>query len=437
MKDSIAETKNNTGKTGSGLLSISPDRLCIGLYVQLDVSWMKHPFLFKNFLIKDEKQLQILKSLNLEKISINISRSKAEPLPPNKGGAETPDKSEIDVTVDVMMKEKQRRVKKLKARREKMVVCENNYRKTMAGVKSIVKKIRDTSPDTVKTAEGLVGSIVSSFLTDREASMHLVNVKGNDEDDHFHVVNVAVLSLMLGNALMLEKDQLRKLGFSALFHDMGKSKIPAKVLRKKEKWTVAERKLYEMHPEYGVEMGREIKSLPQEAFRVIAQHHEAVDGSGFPKGLKGGEISAFAKIVRIANTYDNYCNQIDPKKSMTPYQAVSFMYAKERHKYEEEMLAAFISSLGVYPPGTILKLNEGSIGMVISVNQDVLLKPNILLYNPEIPKEEAVILDLREEELSIEKTITPSSLKPEIFEYLNPSMNVNYFFEGKRNGSDK
>lgn len=421
----------------AGIVSISLDQLCVGLYVQLEGSWMEHPFLFRNFLIKDEKQLQIIKSLNLEKVLINTSKSKAKPLPSNIGGGKVQDKAKIDATVDAMMKEKQRRVKKLQARREKMVVCENNYRKTMAGVKNIVKKINNISPDTVKSAEGLVGSIVSSFLTDRDASLHLVNVKGGDEDDHFHVINVAVLSLMLGNALMLEKDQLKKLGFSSLFHDMGKSKIPAAILRKKDKRTAAERKLYEMHTEYGVEMGREIKSLPQEAFRVIAQHHEAVDGSGFPNGLKGSEINSFAKIVSIANAYDNYCNNTDPKKSMTPYQAVSFMYANEKHKYEEEMLAAFISSLGVYPPGTILKLNEGNIGMVISINPDVLLKPNILLYNPQIPKDEAVILDLREEELSIETTITPSSLTPEIFKYLNPAMNVNYFFEGKKRAVSK
>lgn len=436
-KDLIKSTPSPKDKDDkSNIQYIVPDQLCIGLYVQLDLHWMKHPFLFKNFLIKEEKQILILKSLNLNKIAYNSAKSTCLPTSLQSAQPDNTEKTKAkdDDAVDEMWKEKQKRIASLKARREKMFQCEKLYSQSIMSVKNIVKELRSNSPNTVKAAEGVIGEMVTSFLSDSDVALHLVNVKEGGESEYCHIINVTVLALTLGAALGLKQSELNSLGLGALFHDIGKNNIPKKILRKTEPLTAAERELYNMHIEYGVKIASDLMSLPKEAINVIEQHHEAIDGSGFPNRLNGDDISRLAKIVNIVNTYDNYCNHVNPKKSKTPYEAVSYMFAVDKQKYDEEMISAFISSLGVYPPGTILELSNSYVGMVMSINHEVLLSPNVLIYNPKIPKEEAVILDLREEEeLNVVRSIRPSQLSPEGIEYLNPGVHVNHYFDNGEN----
>ncbi len=169
--------------------------------------------------------------------------------------------------------------------------------------------------------------------------------------------------------------------------------------------------------------------LPAPVLDIIRHHHEAMDGSGYPDRQQGESISRLTRVVAIANTFDNLCNHINPGKSLTPSEAVSQMFAKQRSQFDPTALKVFIHSMGVYPPGTVVRLSDDIWGMVVSVNAHQPLKPVVLIYDPEVPKEEAILINLEEEpEFKVTGTCRPGDLPREVLEYLSPRRRVTYYF---------
>ncbi|MEW6419378.1 MAG: hypothetical protein AB1480_14900 [Nitrospirota bacterium] len=146
--------------------------------------------------------------------------------------------------------------------------------------------------------------------------------------------------------------------------------------------------------------------------------------------ITGEQISKSARIVAIANVYDNLCNPQNVADALTPKTALAVMYTKFKDKLDNRLVERFISTIGVYPPGTVVRLNDGSIGVVVTVDQQELLKPQLLLYNPDIPKEQALIVDLKEhDDLSVQEVLRPGEYPRRIYEYLNIEERLGYFIE--------
>ena len=161
------------------------------------------------------------------------------------------------------------------------------------------------------------------------------------------------------------------------------------------------------------------------------------DGSGYPRKLKGEEINLLARIVAIANVYDGLCNPINIANALTPHEALSTMFAKLRAKFDPKILQVFVRCLGVYPPGTVVQLSNGTIGMVATINTAKPMKPMLVIYDEEIPKEEAILIDLEHEnEVNIAKAIRPAQLPREIYNYLSPRKQVSYYFDSGTPGKE-
>jgi HD-GYP domain-containing protein (c-di-GMP phosphodiesterase class II) len=216
-----------------------------------------------------------------------------------------------------------------------------------------------------------------------------------------------------------------------MFHDLGKQRIPKKILRKTQSLTLAELKLVQLHTQYGVEIiNTRVPSFPPESLEIIRNHHEALDGTGYPDRLIGSEVPHLVRLAAVVNTYDNHCNKADPSTSLTPYQALSYMFRNQIVQLDKEIVALLVRSVGVYPPGTIVELSNGSVGLVVSVNSTNSLRPGILLYDSSIPRNEALIIEMEDDpDLSIVKSIHPGKLSAEIFNYLSPRTRVVYFAE--------
>ena len=164
--------------------------------------------------------------------------------------------------------------------------------------------------------------------------------------------------------------------------------------------------------------------------RIVAQHHELADGSGYPKRLKGDQIDPLARIVALVNYYDNLCNPIDLAKAMTPHEALSLMFAQRRTKFDARALQVMIRSLGVYPPGSVVRLSNDALALVSSVNPVRPLRPWVTVFDPTVPRDEAIMLDLEQEpDINIAKALRPIHLPPEVYEYLSPRKRVTYYFD--------
>jgi putative nucleotidyltransferase with HDIG domain len=359
-------------------------------------------------------------------VRFDPEKSDAQPLPLTETPAvEAPSQESVE---DALWEEKHKRIKVLKERRSKLNQTAGRYQKSVESTRKMMEVLFSSPEQAIEMADEVVGNMVSELTVDTEVTMQLVNLKGKNESSYYHSLNVTALSLVLGQKLGLDTGQMHLLGLGALFHDLGHQRIPSQILLKKEPLTAAEEKVYQRHTTLGVEMAKKIGTLPREVVAIIGQHHERLDGSGYPKGLKD-EVGILPRIVAIVDHYDELCNHADPHSSLSPYEAVSLMYSKEQGKYDKHILTTFIANLGIYPPGTVVRLSNQRIACVVTINHEELLKPNVLVYDPEIPKEEALILDLMEEDLSIGESCRRSDLTPTVLNYLNLSEYVNYYFD--------
>ncbi|MEI6413007.1 MAG: HD domain-containing phosphohydrolase [Pseudomonadota bacterium] len=402
-----------------GNQTIIPQQLRVGLYVHLDIPWMEHPFLTNSFKIKDEAQLKTLLRLRMSSLRYEPGRSDCAPLPRPAVISAPREEDASSLLDDLLWIEKKARIEHLKEQRIATHRCENHYTEAVAGIRKLMANLIADPEGSMIQACTLVNGLIQELTSHDQLTLQLLNLKDRGTGTFHHAIHVTNISLMVGRTLALSAVDLQLLGLGALFHDLGHLRVPVTLLRKKEPLTPAEKSLYERHPLYGMEIANKLPAFPPDVVEIIANHHEFVDGTGSPRGLRGDQISNWAQVVAMANAYDHYCNRPDPKTSLSPHEAISLMYARERSHYNNTVFTAFIASLGIYPPGTIVRLTDGRISSVVSINKQQLLRPRVLVFDPYIPKTEALILDLSEEEVSIEISLRRQDLSPQVTGYFN------------------
>ncbi|HCG7298823.1 TPA: HD-GYP domain-containing protein [Vibrio parahaemolyticus] len=411
-------------------IKLTVDRLQPGLHIRLPLKWNDHPFLLNSFKIKDQEQIEMIRHLGVKFVYFNPEQSDAEPLPVNQIQTDcTTSNESLDLETQKLWQEKQKRIEKLSAYRRRVIQCEKEFERSLARMRSVMTKIRNRPTAAVDEAQLLIEDIVEKLMCDDNVTLHLMNGKNEFEDIYFHSLNVAVIAMMIGRAKGYSAKQLKELSFAALFHDMGKIKIPTAILRKQVPLTEPETNYLKLHTKYGLDLANQVEGFPEPAKTVIAQHHELRDGSGYPEGLKGDEIDELAQIVIVANAFDNLCHTPIASEQKIPYTALSHLYKNCKHLYKEENLNILIKFMGVFPPGTVVQLSNNMVGLVISVNASNLLFPNVLVYDPSVPRTQAPIIELASKDLRIVNAIHPSKLPDKIKEYLNPRSRISYFFD--------
>lgn len=410
-------------------IKLTVDRIQPGLHIRLPLKWNDHPFLLNSFKIKDQEQVEMIRHLGVKFVYFNPEQSDVSPLPANQPQAEVKKDDALDLEAQKLWQEKQKRIEKLSAYRRRVIQCEKEFERSLARMRSVMTKIRNRPADAVGEAKQLIDDIVEKLMCDDNVTLHLMNGKNEFEDIYFHSLNVAVIAMMIGRAKGYSTEQLKALSFAALFHDMGKIKIPTAILRKQTPLSEPESNYLKLHTKYGLDMANQIEDFPESAKTVIAQHHELRDGSGYPEGLKGDEIDELAQVIIVANAFDNLCHTPIASEQKIPYTALSHLYKNCKHLYKEENLNILIKFMGVFPPGTVVQLSNNMVGLVISVNASHLLFPNVLVYDPAVPRTQAPIIDLASKDIKIVNAIHPSKLPEKIKEYLNPRSRISYFFD--------
>ncbi|WP_342243654.1 HD-GYP domain-containing protein [Pseudomonas sp. OTU5201] len=403
---------------------IHPDQLCIGLYIQLELSWLEHDFTFSNFKIKDEGQVRALQALGLQRLRYDPARSDCKPLP-----LETP---EVPVPApppeDSETRARKARAEKLRELRRRVAEVDRRFLQASQQVKNLNQTLRSRPEEAIQHAGVIVGGLVETLLGEPGVVLHSITSKGA-EDSYYHALNVTVLALLLGRQLGLDSEACHSLGLGALLHDIGKMEVPSKVLLKPEPLTRAEQQFLQLHTEFGLRMGQRLM-LDDEVLRIIHEHHEHCDGSGYPRGLREAGIGRLSKLVAITNQFDNLCNPLDPRNALSPHEALALMFKQQRSHFDEVALKAFIRAMGVYPPGSLVQLDDERYALVLGINPGQPLRPTLIVHAPDVPKQEALILDLEQEShLSIARSLRPAQLPLEVLEYLNPRQQLTYYVE--------
>lgn len=398
---------------------IHPDQICIGLYIHLDLGWMSHSFTFSNFKIKTNQQIDQIQELHLERIRYDPLRSDSEPLARESGETVAtvvvPEAVEIvRPTVDPLS-----RSERLKQLNDIIQNTEKEFSRDAENVTDILRNLSSEPQECKSKAEALVSNLVESVITESDVVLHALNGNRSGAENYVHALNVTVLSLTLAKSLNMSDEDARELGIAAIFHDIGKGS------------STAHRSFINQHCENGAHILRDA-GFSEHVARIVLQHHEHVDGSGYPKHLMSTQIDPLARLLALVNAYDNLCNPPNAAMAMTPYETLSHMYAKDFQKYDATLLRLLIKTLGVYPPGSIVQLSNETYGIVMTVNPVKPLLPFVMIHEPTIPREAPVILDLSEESgLSIKKCLRPTELPKEVYDYLSPRKRVCYYFLNK------
>jgi HD-GYP domain-containing protein (c-di-GMP phosphodiesterase class II) len=402
------------------------DHLQPGVFISLSsIGWLKHPFMLNEFCISSEKQIRALQEMGLKEIAWDPERSTATPL---SASAAVVEEDFGATALAGMLDEKRSRIERVRERRDQFARREREYEKETAAASEILKTIAGRPIDAHAQAKTLVGRMVAGLISAESEVIHLVNSKAKDAGQASHSVNVMVISLLLGKAMKLSEEEMKCLGMGALLHDVGKSEVPSRILRSNSR-TQPEEEFYRAHVAYGIKVVAGIRDLAVPVRNIIACHHELWDGSGYPNHLVAEKIPKLARLVALANRYDDLCNPFDIKQAKTPAGAITHLFKNEGSHFQTELLQAFVKTLGVYPPGSFVALSNGAVGLVIESNSADILHPLLMLHDPEIPRAEAILLDLRDTDLVVTSAVNPATLPLEVVEYLAPRGRVDYYLE--------
>jgi putative nucleotidyltransferase with HDIG domain len=419
---------------------IKPEQLCVGLYIHLDLPWISHPFPFPSFKINSPDQVTTIRGLGLKELRYSPAKSGCRPLvDPLRDSqsallefAAAPPQHAAD---DPASLAKQARIERLAAQQARIAACEREFVNTTRQMKAVRQNLFSRPDQVCELASEAVARLADSMLVDAEFSVHLMSDKLGSDDVFGHSLNVALLSMMVGKEMKLPADEIRLLGLGALLHDLGLANVPGQIRNKTEPLTRPEVALMQQHCALGVTLGKTL-GLPVEALLVIAQHHEHNDGSGYPKGLMGPQLSRLAQIVAVAEAYEGLCNPRDLARASTPHEALSSIFAQQRKQFDASAVTAFVRCMSVYPPGTIVLLSNDLLGVVTSVSSAHLLKPTVMVYDAAVSNTDPILVDLGQEtDVTISKTIKPQVLPPEVCQLLMARKRRSYYFSTQAHGA--
>lgn len=421
-------------------IRVKTEDLRIGLYIKLGGSWFKHPFPTNTFKIKSEREINIIRSLRNVKVYYDPRLSDGASTKSGDDSTEgsmeyspesiPPSPVCFDEGEAVSEGERSKRHEQYLERVLALKEAEKAYQEVINQNKTMIKEIRAGYARAIGKAEDLVMNL-GKTLANEGSVMSVMNLMGAadfGDEFYYHSLNVCILSLILAKEFDYSDETLKRIGLGALFHDIGELEETTKIMGKGLPALQEELRIRHSHPHNGVKMLSRGFGIAEESMKIVEQHHERLNGKGYPNKLRGDAIHPFSKIVMVADAYDEVFNNPDIEKSLTPHEALCTLYAKRQDEFWEEAVVALIQNLGIYPPSTIVELSNGAVGVVCRVNIADRLRPTLMLYEKSIPADEAIIVDLAQEPaLTIKQSLRPKDVSKAVWKYLNPRGMISYF----------
>ena len=390
--------------------------------------------MLSSFVISDEDQARQIAALNLPELFCNTALCKVPPLPvpldepPVLDAARIAEAARLAALAQANMAEKIERTKVMSQLRDRLDLAQKQFAGTSKAVGGALKSYDQSPKESVEKISLVSTESATSLLADPDSAIVLIAENRQDDGATAHAMSVMTLALLLGKQASLPEAALATLGIGALLHDLGKRWINPSILRNTER-NRHEETIYATHCRLGHDNLHSLGAVSQPVLEAVLHHHERFDGSGYPDQLKGDEIHIAARVVGIADRFDKLTNPIDHRRAVSPSEALSIMWTKEKSAYDPVLLQLFVRAMGVYPPGSIVQLSDGRVGaVVISAPTESPLCPQVLIYEPEIPRRQAIILNLSTEtNLRIEKPLRIQDRPSDELDYLLPRRKMNWF----------
>ncbi|WP_019912187.1 HD-GYP domain-containing protein [Paenibacillus sp. HW567] len=264
-------------------------------------------------------------------------------------------------------------------RNQALKVIRNEFQQ-MSGASGITKGFYHLDKKFSKVME----SILDDLANQEDPMIMLMDMHTADNYLYAHSLNVCLYTLVLGIAYGYSREELQVIGLGALLHDIGKTQIPLKIIQKPGMLSDEEFRHMQAHTEIGYRILKEEPNVPLLAAHCALQHHERIDGSGYPRGLTGPQIHEYAKWLGVADSYDAMTSNRVYKKAMLPHQAVEALYVGSGTLYEQKQLELFRDRVAIYPLGLSVKLSTGESGVVVKIHPTTPHRPVVrVLTGPE------------------------------------------------------
>lgn len=367
-----------------GMVEIHVSLLKVGMFVaDVDCGWLSTPYLVQGLLIRKLDDIEIL-SRYARYVWIDPIKGDYQ-VGTSLQRLDVAHKAKTKITRKKVLEEDAHLSKhKVQYVKEANIVEEHPialslYEKGKKGIYNIVSDVVHSSKVDVVAARELVSENMKSILRNPDALLWMTKIRNMDEYTAEHCLNVSILAMVFGRHLGLTESDLLKVGLAGLLHDLGKLETPPHILNKPDKLTPEEMLIMCQHPLMGYELLKDNKSLPKVVVSTALSHHERIDGNGYPHGISADELSEIVRLVTIVDTYDAMTSERCYSKPKSTTEALKILYDEKGKQFDELLVLEFIKCIGIYPPGVIVELINGSVGMVIEVNEGFRHLPKVLL----------------------------------------------------------
>ncbi|PKH55864.1 phosphohydrolase [Shewanella sp. Choline-02u-19] len=384
-------------------------QLIVGLTIKLPLSWTNHPFVFNQFEIETGAQIELIKSLNISYVYLIAGKELITTT------AAQPVATVVEQSAEDYAKEQ------LSSLRKSLRISQQRFQKCGVECRTAFSKMSAEPEGAYRAAATLVESLMDHIKETPIPCLALVN-SGEDSAITEHGVSVAVLSMMLGHLLDCTNSELRDMAMGALFHDLGKLKVPDVIRRKKSNLSDHEVNFLKMHPKFGYDMMTKQNLFPEAVLDIVLHHHEWADGSGYPDGLKGSAIALSTQIVALANDFELL---LKGGEGRSPQVALGYLFKKRVGKHAPSLISALVKVLGIYPPGTLVLLSNAQVAKVL-VTTPLVKQPHVLACDEN--GENTTLRYLIKENISIERVVKIDELSKTALTKLDPSADISFYF---------
>jgi putative nucleotidyltransferase with HDIG domain len=359
--------------TTDTIKKIAVGQLRPGMYIHdLNCSWMDHPFVTNSFMVDSDKRVREVQSLGIPEVYIDTLKG--------LDVADAPTQAEVDSAIardmEAIAREPAQEIRRVSLE-EELGRAKKLHSEANRVVKGMLQDIRLGRQIEMDRVEPLVEQMVDSIFRNQDALLPLARLKEHDNYTFQHSVSVCALLVSFARSLGLERAVIKEIAIGGLLHDVGKAQVPDEILNKPAKLTEAEFTKMKSHVVQSIIILQNTPGISQIALDVAGQHHERYDGSGYPNKLKGGEISLYGRMGSIVDVYDALTSDRVYHKGMAPTAALGRLLEWSTFHFDPELVRAYVRSVGIYPTGSLVRLESGRLGVVMEQHQDKPMQPRV------------------------------------------------------------
>ncbi|NIB42942.1 HD-GYP domain-containing protein [Pseudomaricurvus alkylphenolicus] len=367
---SLATQRDHTPSDGR-TRKIHVSKLAIGMQIcQLDRDWLDTPFLMQGFTVETQEDVDTVAQYCEY---VWIEALKEHYVPPAEQG-------ELAAGT-----RKQRFIKKVSTQDQNRQAL-GVYREARRITRSLMDEARLGRALNSEQAKGVVSDCIASILRNPDALMWMSRLRSESEYMAEHSLKSCILAVSFGRHLGMSDEDLHKIGLCGLLHDVGMMKVPPRILHKQGVLTPAEYKLVKAHALNGRNLLMGAPGFYHGVVDVAYSHHERLDGTGYPRGLKATGISQFTRIISIVDAYDAMTTHHGGKAAKTSVEALKELQDNSGTQFDADLVERFGEMIGLYPPGNLVELNNGCVAIVLDTNREQAHLPRVLVARNAVKK---------------------------------------------------